>query len=282
MKDSLLITQKPKSPFLRNFISYYYFHKSGDEDVSLSFNYYPHFKNALTIYKKSKVEIIGETHTRSIPAKNDYFFSYSQLIKRFGTAEIIPPFDKIGVVFEPLGLNHFVKENLSHYLNEPINLNFNYFRDSMSNVLEDIFSAVDSDTKTTLLDTYFSERFIGFDEDRLKAAITFMLNSDTKCSVNSIAEELNMNRKTLLRLFNRHLKCSVKDYIDLIKFRRAVDVYQKSFDKPSLTNLALDLNYYDQAEFTNHFKKVTGVNPKKFYNNLMQFGSDSTYWSVNN
>jgi AraC-like DNA-binding protein len=271
---------EPKSVHLRKYISHYYFHQSDNPETHLSFSYYPHYRNALTIYRNSKVELIAGTHTKAISNSKVYSFTYSQLFKNFGKAEIIGPFDKIGVVFQPLGLNHFVSAPLAKLISGEINIDFNYFKDSISPVLDRIFTTKDESAKVELLDQYFLNQITELKELRLPEIIAFLFETVEKISVRELCDVFNINRKTLLRLFKKHLNCSPKDYLTLIQFRRAVESYQNSSHKPSLTRLALDLDYYDQSDFIHRFTKITGVNPKRLFTNIEKYGVHSTYWTI--
>ncbi|MFT6243777.1 MAG: AraC-like DNA-binding protein [Salibacteraceae bacterium] len=220
-------------------------------------------------------------HTRASPHDDGHSFNYSQLFKNFSKANIIGPFDKIGIVFQPLGINHFMSDNSSKFINDEINVNFNYFQKTLSPVLEKVFAENSLEAKIDLLDGYFLNHLSEVEDKRISNAITIIFQSDEKLSAQDLSDSLNINRKTLLRLFNRHLNCSPKDYIILIQFRKAVELYQNASHKPSLTRLALDLDYYDQSDFIHRFTKITGVNPTKLFNNLKEFGVHSTYWSTN-
>lgn len=272
-------SQKPKDSDLKKYISHYYFHESKDIESHINFSFYPHFKNALTIYKDSKVELVAPNHSRVTPLENDYVIAYSQIFKRFAKAEIHGPFRKIGIVFEPLGLNHFVSAPLSELTSMGLNLNFNYFNTSLLPILNKLFDINEIEDRVTLLDIYFKSQFKGLSEKRISASIDLMFNKSDKYSVQEIADSLGVNRKTLLRLFRKHLNCSVQDYNSLIQFRKAIETYQKSSKKPLLTELSCDFNFYDQSDFINHFRKVTNFNPKKFFDKLIEFGDHEIFWS---
>lgn len=272
-------TKKPKCTFLQKYIAYYYFHESTSDEEVIRFTYYPHIRNALTIYKNSLVILNEQYDSETIPSNTDYYFVYTKLTRKFGSATINAPFDKVGIVFQPLGLNYFLEGNLADYIFHPLNLDFSYFKESMKPYLDVIYSEVSLEEKVDCLDDYFNSIFIGFEEKRLEKAIQLILDTDHKYTVHSLAQKLEVNRKTLLRLFNKHLCCSVKDYLRVVNFRRALDIYTKANTKPRLTHLAFDADYYDQAEFIKHFTKLTGFNPKRFFNRLEQIGSEETLWS---
>jgi AraC-like DNA-binding protein len=278
MKETFY-SRKPKSAFLQRYIAYYYFHHSAEDGYISKFAYYPHIKNALTIYKNSVLVHEDAYHTKAIPDPKTYYFAYAKLTRQFAISEIIAPFDKIGVVFQPLGINHFIEGNLSDILTTTINLDFKYFEGSMTPYLDRIYALDELDEKVGCLDAYFQSIYIGFQEERLEKAIRLLTSSTEKYTVQSLAKELHVSRKTLLRMFNKHLCCSVKDYLSVIYFRRALEIYQNTTDKMLLTNLAFDTEYYDQSEFINHFKKLTGFNPKRFFKKIVQYGEEETFWS---
>jgi AraC-like DNA-binding protein len=114
----------------------------------------------------------------------------------------------------------------------------------------------------------------------MEEATRFLFAHDSKHTVEELAAELEISRKTLLRLFNKHQNSSVIDYMKMIQFRRSIELFQNSKDRTKLTELALDTAYYDQSDFIKHFKKLTGFNPKLFFNNLSILGDKGTFWTL--
>lgn len=280
-KDLLAVTfytKEPQAQELKAFISYYYFHECDDPKSELSFSYYPHFKNAMTLYQGSKAEKLAPTYSRVTPDKKNFICGYSQIHKRFAKAEIHGKFQKIGVVFEPLGLNNFIDCSLSDIISKELNLDLPYFKAIFEPIQDTLFNC-SVDEKVMLMDQIFVREKKPFTEQRMYRALDLLFAEGEKKTVQEIAEELHVSRKTLLRLFKKHLNCSVQDYASLIQFRRSVEAYQKAAEKPSFTGLALDLNYYDQSDFVHHFKRITNTNPKKFFQSLKEFGEHDTFWS---
>ena len=72
---------------LKKYISYYYFHWDTEQEQSTSFYFYPHYKNALTIYKDSKTIKKSEYSVLTTPKKNHiqlFFNCYLFLINFSG------------------------------------------------------------------------------------------------------------------------------------------------------------------------------------------------------
>ena len=277
-KDSF-DTRRPKLQLIKEQISYYYFHESEAENFSEKFQYYPNFKNALTIYKHSNVRY-HRNHSISYPDKNTPFcMAYSGIQSQPRIAEIKAPFNKIGIIFQPLGLHHFIKKDMKKIISHTEDKSFNYFGDALIDVCKLVYETNSIDVKTQLLDDFFKTQYSKFQDDRLKKAVHLLSEPEQEYTVQGLADSLQINRKTLLRLFRKHLNCTVKEYIGIVQFRKAFHQYQDAENKPQFVELAYKNNYYDQADFNNHFKKITGYNPKRLFKGMDRIGDEDAFFT---
>ena len=140
---SSFVTQKPNSTFLQKYIAYYYFHQSTDNTLKEDFIFYPHIKNALTVYSKVSV-LFDQNKQRGIisPTHNDnYTFIYTPIQTKPWNVQIHGPFQKLGIVFNPLGLNHFTKKSLqSIFKNNALSINTKIPNQIICDALKRIFS----------------------------------------------------------------------------------------------------------------------------------------------
>lgn len=274
------VTKIPKSDFLKRYIAYYYFDECSEFGVKKSFVYYPHYKNALTIYRNSRIQLNHTYSTTTIPENGVYSFGFSKLISSAAEAELLAPFNRIGIVFQPLGLNHFLNRDLNEIICAPIIVEFDFFKASILPILEQLFDTESFDEKVEILDTFFLSRYIGFSDNKMEEAIMLLFDSEAKFTVEELADKLKISRKTLLRMFRKHQNCSVIDYMKLLQFRRSIELFQKSKSKTSMTDIALSTAYYDQSDFIKHFKKLTGFNPKSFFKNVSIVSDQGTFWTL--
>jgi transcriptional regulator GlxA family with amidase domain len=105
-----------------------------------------------------------------------------------------------------------------------------------------------------------------------------LLKSNGAVRVEELSDLLEVNRKTLLRLFRKHLCCSVEEYRKLVMFRNALNYAQQAGADASLTDVALYSLYYDQAHYIKHFRQITKQSPKALLSKLASFGGQQTYW----
>ncbi len=278
LNQETFITQKPNKTFLRNYISYYYFHEASKEASCKHMAFYPNTKNALTIYKNSKT-VFTPFHAETVPDNDSAFsFIYSGVQKRVRTATIYPPFNKIGIVFQELGINHFIEDTLCNITQDTVDKSFNYYGNEFTAICELVYAATTITEKVTILDDFFESKYNAFQEEALIRCIALILDSK-KITVQELAETTQLHRKTILRLFKKHLCCSTKEFIDIVQFRKALNDYLLSNKDASFTTVALDNEYYDQAQFIQHFKKLTGINPKAFFKDVVHLGSEDTFWT---
>jgi AraC-like DNA-binding protein len=272
------VTVKPNDALAAKYISCYYFHVSYDPDFTKRFFFYPNYNHALTIYKGSQTTLTDEG-SLVVPSAEDNISSfYTVNVDKNFRVELNGIFNKIGVVFNPLGINHFLGQPLCEVFNSDIAV-FNYFGNDFEKVLQQVYDEEDSDKKVSLLDAFFHSRYKGFEEPVVKSAVAEILNSNGSVRVEELSDKLQVNRKTLLRLFKKHLCCSVEEYKKLVMFRNALNYSQQAGESATLTDVALYSLYYDQAHFIKHFKSVAKLPPKQLLSSLTKLGSQEVvYW----
>jgi AraC-like DNA-binding protein len=282
MESEIFITKKPKSELLMKFISYYYFHSSEKVEENIKFHFYPNTINAITIYKNSKISFNENFSSIIQPTKNkNYIKLYTGLKRIVGSTEIHTPFDKIAIAFKPLGLNSFINNPLQNIISERNNFTICEFDPEIDEILDQVYFENDYDKKVEILDFYFISKINKFRCEITEKAINLILKNDDKFKVIDLSKILNISSKTLNRKFNLHLNLSVKDFIEIAHFRKTFNHYLIHNQNNKLTDLAYQFNYYDQSDFINQFKKITGINPKNLFKKVEHFGNENLFWKKN-
>jgi AraC-like DNA-binding protein len=276
------ITIQPANPLVARHIACYYFHWSDDENFENTFAFYPNYKHALTIYKGSDIAL-GKNRSAAKPGpETNYTILYAVNTNQSFKVDLKGKFNKIGIVFNPLGINHFLGQPLSMVFMPPF-ARFNSFGEEFTRLIHKVYNTADTAAKAVLLDDFFSHAYCGFNEPVVKKAMQHILNSNGTIKVEELSENTGVNRKTLLRLFKKHLCASVEEYKKLVMFRNALNYSQQAGIEASLTDVALYSLYYDQAHFIKHFKSVTHHSPKDLLHNLTRLGSqEAVYWHFEN
>jgi len=67
--------------------------------------------------------------------------------------------------------------------------------------------------------------------------------------------------RQLERLFRLHLDISPKEFINVTRYRYAVDEIRQISSRKSLVDIACECCYYDHAHLANEIRKYTGSAP---------------------
>lgn len=279
-QNSYLITMKPENEQLKKLIAYYYFHVSDNENYSESFLFYPNYMHALTIYKGSDVSLRNNKNVISTvkPSanKDKLTFLYTVNLKDKIRVDIEGSFQKIGIVFYPLGINHFISKPLNELMLQhfqEINLQEGFKR---------IISTISTDTtieeQIETLENALLSIYTPFEEKDLQKAIKEIVLSNGTIKVDELKKLTSVSRKTLLRLFKKHTLSNIEDYKKMVMFRNSLNYALQHKELVNLTDVALYNMYYDQSHYIKHFKSFTHETPKTLLPKIKQIGNEDLYW----
>lgn len=188
----------------------------------------------------------------------------------------IEPTGKTGIFavrFNPDGFIAFATKPLGTMENKAVALAELFGNDGL--LLErDILAAKTTDDRVKIVELFLNGR-VGSAEsiDRIiKTTIAAMFTLNGQLSVSEISKEMNVNRRQLQRRFSLVIGLSPKQLSKIIRLQAAIKLLM-SDEQGSLTNIAYEGNYYDQAHFIKDFKEFTGVSPKKFYSGQLKMSS---------
>ena len=97
-----------------------------------------------------------------------------------------------------------------------------------------------------------------------KSSVEILLRTKGQVTIDELAGQLNTNRRQLERRFSSAIGLSPKQLSKIIRLQATLRLMeQKQF--PSLTSLAHESGYFDQAHFIKDFREFTGMTPRQFY-----------------
>lgn len=269
---------RPRAPLLAPYIKGYYVHSSADPNFHTELTFYQNITTTISIYRDSVTTSEGRRRYQTYQADKGFSAVLVGLVDKYQEVEFRGPLDRLAIVFYPLGINHFMRSPLSHHLKKHYSI-FDYFSEPFQDLLPKVYAESSLETKSDLLDAFFVERFESLAEPKLLSAVEQLLQAENLPKVDELAQGLQISRRSLLRKFKKHLGYSVEEYIAVIRFRRALANFQRQQDKPFLTDIAYDSDYYDQADFNHHLKSRSGLTPKQLFAQL-QIVDDTLFWKL--
>jgi AraC-like DNA-binding protein len=114
-----------------------------------------------------------------------------------------------------------------------------------------------------ILESFLLSRIDESRWDPLAAYAVGRVMSDSAVPIQAVAEETGITHKHLITRFHRAVGASPKTLQRIASFQRAIRTLAIN-QSMTMTTLAYDLGYSDQAHFNHDFKSFTGVSPSEY------------------
>ena len=137
-----------------------------------------------------------------------------------------------------------------------------------------VLKAETTSARIHLMETFFLAKLQTEESiDRIaRASVEALLLANGQVTIDELADQLNINRRQLERRFAAVIGMSPKQLSKIIRLQATLKLMeQKQFT--SLTSLAYETGYFDQAHFIKDFKEFTGVSPRDFYSGNLKMSS---------
>lgn len=186
----------------------------------------------------------------------------------------IEPTGKIDIIsarFHPDGLLPILTVPVNSITNQAISLQdlFGVEGQQLENA---VLSEAETSSQVECIENFLRRRLaMNQSPDAIiKECVEVILRSRGQLTVDAIAQQMQINRRNLERRFSNSVGMSPKQLSKAIRLQCALNMLEKK-QFSSLTSLAYEAGYYDQAHFIKDFKEFTGISPKQFYANHLQY-----------
>ena len=273
--ESVII--KAKNGALKRYVQYFLFFRKTDNNY-LNYTTFPNKNICLAIYKDNNVNYINQLNENKCIIKkgNDTFKSkFYGLHKVPFKVEINSPLDQICIIFHPSALRAFSSEPYDHLMNsEDVLKEFLSLRNSYG--IEEIFDEYDLSKRALKLEDLLLKKIKYGIHHKINEALDLIsLSNGEMLNVNILAKDLGISTSSLFRLFKNNLGQSPKFFLKTIRFRCVLN--QILNEQTSLTKIAHDNQYHDQAHFINDFKLFSGYSPLQLIDKISVQQTDLTW-----
>lgn len=141
------------------------------------------------------------------------------------------------------------------------------FNTRFSQHAEQVVNAPTVEAAVAMMDLFFLERLSCFLplNFMVKRVSDHILQSKGEVKLQEIFCQYRETRQTLRTQFLKEVGMTPKDFITVIKFQHALSLLNgDAGSRRSLTDVALEAGYYDQAHFIRTFKEITGLTPGQY------------------
>ncbi|HEU4470704.1 MAG TPA: AraC family transcriptional regulator [Flavisolibacter sp.] len=253
-------TYEIESAFLRPFIRYILFNYAGDPAANTSLTYFPNNDVCLGLIRSARM--LKEDESFIIRPSGQSFTSYlTGIYDRPHKLEVRGMFDEICLPFSPLGFFHFFPFPLKQYLLGDDVLSEAFGKASVS-LFEQVFEESSFWKRGSLIEQFLLEAIGGFDDDFLKSALYHLEHCHGSITLKELCRQLRCSEKRLQRRFVQQLDILPKEYSQILKFRKALNLLG-SGDEQTLGSVCYEADYYDQSHFIRHIHRYTGKTPSE-------------------
>jgi AraC-like DNA-binding protein len=260
---------------LKPYVSCYYFIKSDDPKFSSRHYSFPHTYNALSIYK----DVLIEKKPSSVSIFESATPNYEMFIQIKKQAplmvKISGKINRATILFKDLSINHFVSDSLAKVMNDDEG-RFNTWKQSplYPNFIAQLFDTDDEVKKGKLIDQFLLAIFSPIQASYLADAVALLCDFEESLPIDQIAAQFNVSLRTFNRNFKAVLGVSPVEYRRIAQFRHSLGnkLFQSQLKR--LTAIGYESHFYDQSYFNKIYHKLTGSNPKKFFESIDRIGDD--------
>jgi AraC-like DNA-binding protein len=140
--------------------------------------------------------------------------------------------------------------------------NLQYLWPTEANVMEEEIGNIDSkEQKVFIIQQYLLKQLRRNRHDKTIAfCVQAIQKAGSPFSVATLADKAGVSQRQLSRKFNQYIGLSTKEFIHINRFIDSLSNLKKYPDK-SLTDIAYESGYYDQAHFIHDYKAFAGLTP---------------------
>jgi len=169
------------------------------------------------------------------------------------------------IQFKPNGFLPFTSIPIKKMVNTAVPLDILFGEDGIK-ISNQILSANSTFERIQIIETFLLNELA--DKHRIdnlvKSTVETIFNGNGQFSVNEFSKSNNINRRQLARKFASAIGLSPKQLAKTIRIQATLKILLNE-DITSLTDLAYENEYFDQAHFIKEFKEFTGLTPKEFF-----------------
>lgn len=190
--------------------------------------------------------------------------------------QIIDPFDieptgyvnTFAIRFYPYGFANFVSAPLKNLAKTETPIEKLFGEETAKKLEQDIIQATDTKQRIEIIECFLQNKLNDqvIVSNIVNTTIDALLATKGSASITDILKGDLSKRRQLERMFVKQVGISPKQLGKLIRLQSALKMMLNKEDE-SLTSIAYNNEYYDQAHFTKDFKEFTGVSPKEFLGN---------------
>jgi AraC-like DNA-binding protein len=188
----------------------------------------------------------------------------------------IEPTGTSGIIsarFTPDGLSPFLDIMVSDLQDKAVSL-VDLFGDKGKLLEEKVIAAASNSERIQMIEEFLLSLLANPKtiDTLTKACVDVIVHSQGQMGMVQLADTMNVHRRNIERKFISAIGLSPKQLSRVVRLQATLKMLQQQ-NFTSLTSLAYENGYYDQAHFIKDFKEFTGMSPKSFYADNLRYAA---------
>jgi AraC-like DNA-binding protein len=177
------------------------------------------------------------------------------------------------IEFHPVGLYPLIRIPQSELLDD--SFSFSLLNAHLNKEITDAVLAADHiDLLKDSLDRIFLSRLYGeVIHPQLACAMEVICGRHGSVNLTALSKAVYVSERQLERLFTQHLGAGVKTFSRIVRMNHSLHLLQTTND--SMSSIAAEAGYHDQAHFIHDFRTLCGTTPQLYLNRMSDFYNDA-------
>lgn len=183
--------------------------------------------------------------------------------------------DTFAVRFHSYSFAYFTDKTMKSFVNKALPLKAVFDNDFSQRITQKILESINTQKRISVVESLLFQKLKkkSMVDEIVKNTVDMLFLTKGNMSIAQILEKNSISRRQLERKFSQKIGLSPKQLGKIIRLQTALRMLL-NHEIDSLTQLAYQAEYYDQAHFIKDFREFTGINPKTFFkDNAMEVSS---------
>lgn len=169
--------------------------------------------------------------------------------------------EQVGIIFKPGGAYELLKIPLKEFHNKAIELDL-ISKTLFADIYENMQHSPTLERRLNLVHDWLFQILGSARVDPVISQFIYRLQGQEVPATKTIADQLGITQQHTGRLLNKYIGTNPKMLHRVVRFQKAIQTLQQQSFK-SLTDIAYQNDYFDQAHFINEFQSFAGLTPGK-------------------
>ncbi len=176
--------------------------------------------------------------------------------------------DSFAICFYPYGFANFVNTPLKELSDVETPVSTLFGEASAQQLEKEIVEATNTQQRIKIIEAFLLKKLSEQStvDAIVQSTIDVLVSTKGSTSISTILQEDLSKRRQLERKFVKQIGISPKQLGKVIRLHSALHMMLND-EEESLTNIAYENEYFDQAHFIKDFREFIGVSPKEFLGN---------------